>query len=191
MLEEILIAGFGGQGVIFAGRLLSEAALAEDKQVACAVSYGPEMRGGTANCSVILSDEPIGSLVVTHPTVAIIMNEPSMVKFEPRVGKGGLIIVNQSLVRYQSQRQDITALYIPATDLAMKMGNKAIANVILIGVLLSAKPVVAANTVSFVLEKILGKEQADLLKLNQQALRLGIVTGEYIKQAQTASGGEK
>lgn len=188
MLEEILIAGFGGQGVIFAGRLLSEAALAEGRQVARVVSYGPEMRGGTAHCSVILSDEPIGSLVVAHPTAAIVMNEPSMAKFEPKVRQGGLLLVNRSLIPYRSRREDITVLYISATDQAVKVGNRAVANLILIGALVAARPIVAAATLSAALEKILGKEHPDLLAVNREALRLGLNSVEPLDAAATGPG---
>lgn len=179
MLEEIVIAGFGGQGVIFAGRLLCEAALAEGKQVACAVSYGPEMRGGTANCSVIISDEPIGSLVVNRPTVAVVMNEPSLAKFEPRVKESGLLIVNRSLVSHESRRQDIQALYIPATELALHIGNKAVANLVLIGALVAVRPVVSAQAVMASLVKILPRFiGAGLVAINQQAFHMGLEQGK-------------
>lgn len=173
MFEEILIAGFGGQGVIFAGRLLCEAAMLDGKQVACSVSYGPEMRGGTANCSVIISDEPIGSLVVTHPTVAVVMNEPSMARFEPRVRSGGLLIVNESLVPYKSTRGNIKGLYIPATGMAAQLGNRAVANLILVGSLLAVKPLASEIAVRASLEKMLGKGRLALLPTNEEALRAG------------------
>lgn len=181
MLEEILIAGFGGQGVILAGHLLGEAALAEGKEVACTVSYGPEMRGGTAYASVIISDEPIGSLVVSRPTVAIVMNGPSMIKFEPVVGRGGLLIVNQSLIPNRSPREDIKAVYVPATDLALKLGNKAVANLILIGALLAVRPIVAAAALGHALETMMAKEHPDLLEINMRALRLGMEWGEPVR----------
>lgn len=173
MFEEILVAGFGGQGVIFAGRLLCEAAMLDGKQVACSVSYGPEMRGGTANCSVIISDDPIGSLVVTHPTVAILMNEPSMSKFESRVRPGGLLIVNESLVPYKSARGNIEGLYIPATEMAAQLGNRAVANLILVGALLAAKPLASETAVRASLEKMIGKTRPGLLATNEEALRAG------------------
>lgn len=173
MLEEILIAGFGGQGVIFAGRLLCEAAMLDGKQVACSVSYGPEMRGGTANCSAIISDEPIGSLVVTHPTVAVVMNEPSMARFEPRVRSGGILIVNESLVPYKSTRVNIKGLYIPATGMAAQLGNRAVANLILVGSLLAVKPLASEIAVRASLEKMLGKARLGLMPMNEEALRVG------------------
>lgn len=191
MFEEILIAGFGGQGVIFAGRLLSEAAMAEGKQVACSVSYGPEMRGGTANSSVIISDEPIGSLVVSRPTIAIVMNEPSMAKYEPAVRPAGLLIVNETLVSCKSKRDDITAIYISATDLATKAGNKAVANLILIGALIAIKPIVAAAAVSSAMKKILTKEHPGLLSLNDKALEIGLSRGNSKELVPAGSGGEK
>lgn len=186
MLEEILIAGFGGQGVILAGHLLGEAALAEGREVACAVSYGPEMRGGTANASVIISDEPIGSLVVSHPTVAVVMNEPSMAKYEPLVKTGGLLIVNKSLVPSRSRREDITVVYIPATDLALELGSKAVANLILIGALVARRPVVATAAMGHALEKMMAREHPDFLTVDQQALRLGAEWAGPAKRAPQA-----
>lgn len=190
MIEEILIAGFGGQGVIFVGRLLSEAAMAEGKQVACSVSYGPEMRGGTANSSVIISDGPIGSLVVSHPTIAIIMNEPSMAKYEPAVRPGGLLIVNETLVSYKSKRDDVTAIYISATDLATKAGNKAVANLILIGALVAIKPILSASSLGSALKKILTKEHPGLLPLNEKALEIGLSRANSKELVTAGSGGE-
>ena len=191
MIEEILIAGFGGQGVIFAGRLLSEAAMVEGKQVACSVSYGPEMRGGTANSSVIISDEPIGSLVVSRPTIAIIMNEPSMVKFEPQVRSGGLLIINQTLVSSKSGREDVDAIYIPATELATKAGNKAVANLILLGALVAIKPILSASSLVSALKTILTKEHPGLLALNEKALDIGLGRGSSLELVPAGSGGEK
>ncbi|MBI4289351.1 MAG: 2-oxoacid:acceptor oxidoreductase family protein [Chloroflexi bacterium] len=173
MLEEILIAGFGGQGVIFAGKLLCEAALADGKHVACSVSYGPEMRGGTANTSVIVSDDPIGSLVVSRPTVVIVMNEPSMAKFEPVVRSGGLLIVNETLVPRKAQRTDIKAIYVPATELAAQMGNRAVANLVLIGALTAVRPVASRAAVRSALERMVGKERPEMLGINQKALATG------------------
>lgn len=183
MFEEVLIAGFGGQGIIFAGRLLCEAALAEGKQVACAVSYGPEMRGGTANSSVVISDEPIGSTVVTHPTVAIVMNGPSMTKFEPRVRPSGLLIVNRTLVHQESRREGIETTHVPASAMAGRIGNKDVANVVLLGVLLAARPVVSPGALREALDKMLPKGRADLRVMNDKALRMGM---EWVKRSRLA-----
>ena len=182
MYEEVLIAGSGGQGIIFAGRLLAKTAMEAGWHVACAVSYGPEMRGGTANSTVIISSDPIGSLVVVRPTIAIVMNEPSLVKFEPKVAPGGLLIANQSLVTTISRRTDIKACYVPATRLAKELGKSAVANVILLGTLLTLRPVVAANTISQVLSQVLHSATEELRHINQQALELGRSQGAKIAQ---------
>jgi len=174
MHEEIIIAGFGGQGVILAGKLLCEAAMLDGKHVVCSVSYGPEMRGGTANSGVIISDKPIGSLVVSRPTTAIVMNEPSMAKFEPKVREGGLLIVNESLVKSKSGRKDIETLYIPATDLAARLGNKDVANVVIIGALLKLKTVVTAKSLTTALAKALSQKHPEALATDEKAINAGI-----------------
>ncbi|MDP2728636.1 MAG: 2-oxoacid:acceptor oxidoreductase family protein [Dehalococcoidia bacterium] len=180
MHEEILIAGFGGQGVILAGKLLCQAAIVDGKQVVCSVSYGPEMRGGTANSGVIISDHPIGALMVSRPTIAILMNEPSMVKFEPLVRGGGLLLVNQSLVSSRSQRKDIRTLYVPAADLAVQLGNKDVANVVIIGALLGLKPVVTIAAVRDALKKALSRKHPEALAVDEKALQAGL---DYVDTA--------
>ena len=136
MMNQILIAGFGGQGVLFAGKFLAYKGLIEGKQVSWLPSYGPEMRGGTANCSVIVGDEPIGSPIVNAPNTLIAMNLPSLQKYENAVVPGGLILVDSSLIAEKVARTDVKVCYVPATKLANDSGFSTLANMILIGKLL-------------------------------------------------------
>lgn len=174
MHEEIIIAGFGGQGVILAGKLLCEAAMADRLQVVCSVSYGPEMRGGTANSGVILSDHEIGALVVSRPSIAIVMNGPSLEKFQHTVRPGGLLMVNQSLVRNEAGRADIEVRYIPANDLAEEVGNKDVANIVMLGALLGLRPLVSLDSIRSALEKALAKTRPELLEVDLKALVRGM-----------------
>ncbi len=144
MHEEIIVAGFGGQGVIMAGKLMCIAAMNEGKHVSHIPSYGAEMRGGTANCSVVISDDPIGSPVVPEPTVVIAMNLPSMRKFEPRLKKGGLLLYNSSLIDAEPERDDIEVIALKATGIAEEAGSTRAANMAAIGRLLAAKPDIAS-----------------------------------------------
>jgi len=147
MHEEIIVSGFGGQGALFAGQLLSYAAMDLGWEVTWLPSYGPEMRGGTAHCTVIISDEPIGSPIIRNPTSCIVMNPPSMDKYEPLVKPGGVLVVNSTLVRRRSERNDLTVVYVPANDLAYQIGNVKVANLVLLGALLGVKPIVPVEAV--------------------------------------------
>ncbi|MDP3184281.1 MAG: 2-oxoacid:acceptor oxidoreductase family protein, partial [Anaerolineales bacterium] len=136
MQTEIIIAGFGGQGVMFAGQVLAYAAMDTGKQVTWMPSYGPEMRGGTANCIVVIADEEIGSPLVKNPPASIVMNLPSFDKYEPLVKAGGVLIVNSSMVDRAAQRDDITTILVPANDVAEEIGDKRLANMVAVGALL-------------------------------------------------------
>ena len=173
MHEEIIFAGFGGQGVLFAGQLLAYTALAEDRHVTWIPSYGPEMRGGTANCTVILSDDPIGSPVSQNPSIAVAFNHPSLEKYEPLVKPGGLLVVNASLTMREPERDGIDRALVPATALANELGNPRVANMILLGALLVYRPIVAQSTIERVLLDKLGPAKADLCALNLRALEQG------------------
>lgn len=178
MHEEIIFAGFGGQGVLFAGQLLAYTALAEGRYVTWIPSYGPEMRGGTANCTVVISDEPIGSPVCKHPGVAVVFNNPSMQKYQEEVKPGGLLVINQSLVMIQPRRTDIDVVTVPATDMASRLGNARITNMILLGAMLVYRPVVSLPAVREVLAEKLGStDKAHLLDLNLSALVQGQEAG--------------
>ena len=178
MEQKIMIAGFGGQGVILAGNVLAQAALAENKKVAAMVSYGAEVRGGTANCTVIISDEEIASPVVDNPTIAIILNQPSLDKFENDVVKNGLIVLNSSLAGREVKMKDIQVLKIPATDLANELGNTRVANLILIGAFIKKTNILDLNKVIEILPKSFPKHKQDLIEINKKALMKG---AEFVK----------
>lgn len=173
MLEEMIIAGFGGQGVMSMGQLIAYAGMIEGKGVSWLPSYGPEQRGGTANCAVVVSDEPVGSPVVTKPTTAIVLNNPSFDKFEPLVRPGGLLLVNSSLVMKVSERTDIRIVELPATDLANDLGNSRVANMILLGTFLELSKIVTEAAILESLKKVLGEEKLHLIEVNQLALKKG------------------
>lgn len=173
MLYEIIIAGFGGQGVMSMGQLLAYAGMIENKQVSWLPSYGPEQRGGTANVSVIVSDEPVGSPVISYPTAAIVLNNPSFTKFEPLVSPGGVLIVNSSLVDRKSSRKDIKVIEIPATDFANQLGDAKVANSIILGAFLEMMKVVSPDSVMESLKKVLSNKRQDLITLNKAALEKG------------------
>ena len=174
---QILFAGFGGQGVLFAGKFLAYKGLVEDKQVSWLPSYGPEMRGGTANCSVILSDSPVGSPIITNPDVLVAMNLPSLQKFVDSVVPGGQIYVDSSLIDAKVERTDVEVFYIPATQLAkeQKLGN--LANMILVGSLLENHPELSFEGTAAVVEKLVPPTKAQLVELNMKAMELGKTKG--------------
>lgn len=176
--EEIIISGFGGQGALFAGQLLTYAAMDEGFYVTWIPSYGPEMRGGKARCTVVISDEEIGSPLVRRPSAAIVLNIPSMEAFEPAVKPGGVLVVNSSLVPQRSARDDIRAIYVPASDLAIEIGNVRLANVICLGALVKAIGVVPLEAVEQALENHLPERHRKLLSVNKEALRKGAMLAE-------------
>ncbi len=173
MQEEIIISGFGGQGALFAGQLLAYTALDQGKEVTWIPSYGPEMRGGTAHCVVIIGDEPIGSPVVRRPSIAIVMNLPSMEKYEPLVQPRGLLIVNSSLVPVHGKRPDIRQLRIPASEVAGELGEVRMANVVLVGALLAVTRLLPMDAVDAAMDAHVGGRARRLLEQNKQALRKG------------------
>lgn len=171
--EDIIISGFGGQGALFAGQLLAYAGLAEGLHVTWIPSYGPEMRGGTANCTVILSEEEIGAPIIRHPSAAIVLNLPSMDKYEPLITPGGVLVVNTSLVPRPSQRPDIRVITLPASDIATELGNVRMANLVTLGALVKATGIVALETVLAQLETHLSERQRQWLEPNKAALLRG------------------
>lgn len=174
MFEQIMISGFGGQGALFAGQLLTYAGLEEGRHVAWLPSYGPEMRGGTARCTVTVSDEPIGSPITDTPSAVIALNPPSLEMLEPKVRPGGLLIVNSSIATQKVQRDDVTSIRIPANDIARdEMGNERMANVILLGALVRATGVVTLDSVVKALKKNLPQRRHHLLEPNREALQKG------------------
>ena len=179
MLERIIISGFGGQGVMLMGRLLAYAGMIEGKKVAWMPSYGPEMRGGTANCTVLISSNEIGSPIVSHPKVLIAMNQPSLDKFESNVSENGLIILNDSLIKREVNRNDVKVIRIPADDIADKLGNSRAANMVVLGAYVKKSKVVKMETIFKALEKALAGRNKKLLELNKEALKQG---AELVKE---------
>jgi 2-oxoglutarate ferredoxin oxidoreductase subunit gamma len=171
METSIVIAGFGGQGVLFAGQLLAYAAMDSGRHVTWIPSYGPEMRGGTAHCVVIISDESIGAPVVARPDVAIVLNQPSYDKYEPLVKTGGLLIVNSSLIHSESARPDITTVYVPANAIAEEWGNARMLNTVVVGALLAARPLLPLEAVEQALANHLPENKQYLLNQNLEVLR--------------------
>ena len=171
--SEVIISGFGGQGTLFAGQILAYAGMDTGRHVTWIPSYGPEMRGGKARCTVVVSDEEIGSPIVRRPAAAIVMNIPSMEAYEPAVRPGGALIVNSSLVDITSERDDITALYVPATKTAAEMGNVRVANMVLLGAWAVAIGVVTPEQLAQALADHLPADKQKLVQINQQALRRG------------------
>ena len=170
---QILIAGFGGQGVLFAGKFLAYKGLVQDKQVSWLPSYGPEMRGGTANCSVILSDTPVGSPIITNPDVLVAMNLPSLQKFVDAVVPGGKIIIDSTLIDAKVERTDVEVFYVPATQMAKDAGFATLANMILAGKVLKETDAVAFAGNKETLESFIPAKKANLIDVNCQALQAG------------------
>jgi 2-oxoglutarate ferredoxin oxidoreductase subunit gamma len=173
MAHEIVLAGFGGQGILFLGKMIAMAGMLEGKQVSWIPSYGPEMRGGTANCSVVVSDHMIGTPMVTHPNVLVAMNRPSLEKFESKMQPKGFLLINRTLIEIPHTRQDIEALYLEITGLAGKVGNPRLANIVALGGLISRVPIVSKDSVIEALRHELSGKKAALLQLNLQALDVG------------------
>ncbi len=171
--KQILLSGFGGQGILFAGKFLAYKGLTDDKNVSWLPSYGPEMRGGTASCSVIISDEPVGSPIVSNPDILIAMNLPSLDKFEPTVAPGGIIIADSTLIERKVNRDDVTTYYIPATKMAGDNGMPTLANMIIIGKLLKVLDDFNADSVSAALGKVISAKRADMLDVNRKAMQIG------------------
>jgi 2-oxoglutarate ferredoxin oxidoreductase subunit gamma len=173
MHEEIIVAGFGGQGVLFAGQLLAYAAVEAGKHVTWIPSYGPEMRGGTAHCTVVVSDEPIGSPLVRHPTSVIALNQPSFEKYEGLVKSRGLLVFNRSLIVATPGRADVCYVAVPANAIAEELGNVRQANVVLLGAFLALTGLLPLEFVESALDKHLSERQRSFLESNKQALRRG------------------
>ena len=170
---QILIAGFGGQGILFAGKFLAYKGLLEEKQVSWLPSYGPEMRGGTANCNVILSETPVGSPIVTEPDVLIAMNLPSLEKYVDSVVPGGQIYLDSSLIHCDIKRTDVQVFPIPATQLAKENDIASLANMIVLGHLLENQPELSFDGVEAVVSSLVPPKKAALIELNMKALNLG------------------
>lgn len=170
---QYLFAGFGGQGILFAGKFAAYKGLIEDKQVSWLPSYGPEMRGGTASCSVIIGDEPVGSPIVSSPDVLIAMNLPSLDRYEDSVVSGGIIFADSSLIERKVKRSDVKVFYIPATKLADENGVGKLANMIIVGKILKEMNEYNEETVMAALKKVISAKHADMLDINLKAIKIG------------------
>lgn len=173
MTTQILIAGFGGQGVLFAGKLLAYKGMYDGKELSWLPSYGPEMRGGTANCSVIISDTPVGSPIVDDPDVLMVMNLPSLDKYENETVSGGQIFVDSSLIDKKVERDDVEVYYIPATRIASEEGLSGLANMIMIGHFIKKTGIIPYENIRKTMEKVVPAKKLELLDLNIKAVELG------------------
>ena len=173
MNHEIVIAGFGGQGILFAGKVLVYAGMLDGHQVSWLPSYGPEMRGGTANCSVIISDNPIGSPIVNDPGVLVAMNLPSLDKFENAIVKDGYAFIDSTLISRKVERADVKSFYIPATQMAQDNGMKGLANMIMLGKVIRELGVMDMESIKNGLMKVIPERKRDMLDINLKAVELG------------------
>lgn len=175
-MEEmrVVFAGFGGQGLLFAGKVLANAGLIDGREVSWLPSYGPEMRGGTANCSVTLSAEPIGSPLIMNPNVLVAMNQPSLLRFEEAVVPGGKVFLDTSLVTRTPERDDIDVYAHPATEIAEEAGYKGLANIVLVGKVLKETGICSLETMEAAIRKTVPARKAQMIENNLAALRLGM-----------------
>lgn len=172
MTTELIVAGFGGQGVLLFGKFLALSGLKEGKEVVWIPSYGPEMRGGTCNCTVIVSEDPIGSPIIDYPNTVVVMNKPSLVKFGPRVSPNGLLLINRSLIDTTSDRTDIRIETVPANEIALELGNGKAANMVALGAYVALTKVVKFETILGVVEENFAKKK-QFLDLNLAAVKKG------------------
>lgn len=168
--HKIFIAGFGGQGIISIGQMIAHAGMLEGKEVTFLPSYGPEMRGGTANCTVIVSDAPISCPIIDQATCLVVMNQPSLIRFEKIVAPGGDIFVNTSLIKHKVEREDVTVHNVDSGEIAKELGNERAANIVMLGALIKHLEIVKLESIEKVLAEVFSGSKADLLQLNQRAL---------------------
>lgn len=180
METSIVIAGFGGQGVLFAGQLLAYAAMDTGKHVTWIPSYGPEMRGGTAHCVVIISDDPIGAPVVSRPDIAVVLNQPSFDKYLPLVKDGGLFVINSSLIDQTGDRKEIEQIMVPANEIAEQHGTIKMLNMAAVGAMLGARPVLELAAVETALREHIGQNKQHLVAANLEVLRQGFAVRQGI-----------
>jgi 2-oxoglutarate ferredoxin oxidoreductase subunit gamma len=174
MMDKILLAGFGGQGVMFVGKILTYAGMLAGREVCWIPSYGPEMRGGTANCSVVISDEEIHSAVIEYADAGIVLNQPSYDKFLPRIKPGGVLVANSSIVSTANKRDDIEVIAIPAGEMANELGNASLANMVCLGALLPKLTTVDLAGVEKAVGAVVGKKKPELYEINLAAVRKGL-----------------
>ena len=175
---NIVFAGFGGQGVLFAGKVAAYAGLLENKEISWLPSYGPEMRGGTANCTVIISDERIGAPLVERPSEVVAMNRAALAKFESRVAPGGTVFVNSSIIPDKVSREDVTAVYVPCDEIASELGNPKVANMVMLGAYVAATGALKQETIETMIVGMFTGKKAKLVPLNLEALKRGLECGK-------------
>ena len=171
--KQFLFSGFGGQGILFAGKFVAYKGLMDGKQVSWLPSYGPEMRGGTASCSVIVSDDPVGSPIVSKPDILVAMNLPSLDKYESTVAPGGMIFLDSSLIERKVERDDVKVFYIPATKLAGDNGMPTLANMIIVGKILKELEDNSPESIDTALSKVISAKRADMADINRKAMQIG------------------
>lgn len=174
MKKEIIISGFGGQGGLAIGKNLAEAGMAEGLNVTWAPSYGPEMRGGTANCSVVLSDKPVGSPLISHPTELIALNAPSLEKFEAGVLPGGVVFINSDIVTDRVERTDLTSFCIPCNSIAEEVGNAKVSNMVMLGAYVAQTKILKPETIETMIHEMFTGAKAKLVPLNVEAFHRGM-----------------
>ena len=174
MMDKILLAGFGGQGVMFIGKVLAYSGVLGEREVCWIPSYGPEMRGGTANCSVLIADEEINSPVINQADAGIVLNQPSYDKFLGRIKAGGTLVVNSSIVDITQKRDDIKIIPVPATELANEIGNASLANMVCLGALLPALSLIDLDSIRKAMDEVVGKKKPELYELNVAAIHKGL-----------------
>ena len=181
METSFIISGFGGQGTLFAGQVLAYSALDNDLQVTWIPSYGPEMRGGTASCTVVIADHEIGSPLVNKPDVAIVMNLPSLDKYETKMRSGGVLVANSSLINRELTRTDINSVFLPANEIAEKIGNARLANMVMLGGMLELVPVLTLEQVKQGLSEHIPERHRSTLPLNYEAMEMGATLAQEYK----------
>ena len=180
MQRDVIMAGFGGQGILLIGKMLAYAGMHEGKEVSWLPSYGPEMRGGTCNCTVVVSDKPVGSPVIRSPRAVVAMNLPSLEKFEPDVRSGGLLLINSSLIDRGAERDDLTVIEVPANEMATELGNPRGANMVALGAYLGATDAVALEEIENVIRETFAAKPA-VIEVNIEALHKGYELGAVAK----------
>jgi 2-oxoglutarate ferredoxin oxidoreductase subunit gamma len=173
MTQETLIAGFGGQGILLMGQLLAQAAMRQGYHATWFPSYGPEMRGGTANCLTVYSDDEIGSPIVSLYGAVVAMNGPSLEKFAPRVRRGGTAVINETMVHVRCQRHDVTLIYVPAGEIASELGDKNMSNVVMLGALVSTQQHLKSESVEQAIRELIGQKNQEMVADNLEALQRG------------------
>ncbi|MCP4591400.1 MAG: 2-oxoacid:ferredoxin oxidoreductase subunit gamma [bacterium] len=181
MIEEVLFAGFGGQGILLAGQLVAKSAMDDSLYATWFPSYGPEMRGGTANCQVVYSDDEIGSPIVSQFDTAIVMNQPSYEKFQPTVKPGGTLLVNTSLVQIEDPREDVEIVRIQANDLARSVATDRSANVVIVGAYNAFRGLIKAATIRNVLQETFARKGQEVVDANLKAFAVGVEAGATLQ----------